>query len=255
MENIDKKPGYMFAGWYIDPECTKRLNPGGILPRVMTIYDKWVPIWYPITYQLNGGTNDPANPHLVNIESEPFPLQPAVKEGSVFAGWYLDNKKITSLPSGVSHPITLSAYFREPFKIYFDSRGGGKMKPVLADLQGIAGDLPVPGRIGFKFLGWYLDKDCTKKLPDRFKISQDIQVHAGWEVENYSIEYDTQGGVNSRRNPKTYTYFDRAFELQPARKKGYRFLGWFDHRGNPLNTIPARSIGNKSLSARFEKED
>ena len=28
----EKREGYQFVGWYIDKECTKRLNPGGVLP-------------------------------------------------------------------------------------------------------------------------------------------------------------------------------------------------------------------------------
>ena len=35
----EHRKGYLFGGWYIDEECTKRLNPGGILPTTMTLYD------------------------------------------------------------------------------------------------------------------------------------------------------------------------------------------------------------------------
>lgn len=36
----EKREGYQFVGWYIDKECTKRLNPGGVLPHSVTLYDK-----------------------------------------------------------------------------------------------------------------------------------------------------------------------------------------------------------------------
>ena len=52
---MEERKGYHFAGWYIDKECTKRINPGGILPHTMSLYDKWIPIWYPVVYQTDGG--------------------------------------------------------------------------------------------------------------------------------------------------------------------------------------------------------
>ena len=54
---MEERKGYHFAGWYIDKECTKRINPGGILPHTMSLYDKWIPIWYPVVYQKDGGMN------------------------------------------------------------------------------------------------------------------------------------------------------------------------------------------------------
>ena len=47
-----QKEGYQFEGWYVDPECTKKVNPGGILPRVTQFYQHWIPVWYPIEYDL-----------------------------------------------------------------------------------------------------------------------------------------------------------------------------------------------------------
>ena len=37
----EQREGYQFVGWYIDKECTKRLNPGGVLPHSVTLYDKF----------------------------------------------------------------------------------------------------------------------------------------------------------------------------------------------------------------------
>ncbi len=39
MNNITRK-GYRFVGWYIDPEFTKRINPGGVLPHTVTLDDR-----------------------------------------------------------------------------------------------------------------------------------------------------------------------------------------------------------------------
>ena len=34
----EKREGYQFVGWYIDKECTKRLNPGGVLGSLTPLF-------------------------------------------------------------------------------------------------------------------------------------------------------------------------------------------------------------------------
>ena len=63
------------------------------------------------------------------------------------------------------------------------------------------------------------------------------------------------GGLSSRRNPKSYTYFSDTIHLLPATKPGYEFVGWFDKRGNELNVIREHSMGNKHLIAQFRKRE
>ena len=71
----------------------------------------------------------------------------------------------------------------------------------------------------------------------------------------YKITYDLNGGLSSRRNPKSYTYFSDTIHLLPATKPGYEFVGWFDERGNELNVIREHSMGNKHLIAQFRKRE
>lgn len=77
-----EKPGWQFAGWYIDPECTKRINPGGKIPEMTSLYPKWVPIVYPVLYELEEGENSPYNPEAVSALSGIVKLYPAVSSGS-----------------------------------------------------------------------------------------------------------------------------------------------------------------------------
>ena len=74
-------------------------------------------------------------------------------------------------------------------------------------------------------------------------------------ISQYKITYDLNGGLSSRRNPKSYTYFSDTIHLLPATKPGYEFVGWFDERGNELNVIREHSMGNKHLIAQFRKRE
>ena len=76
-----------------------------------------------------------------------------------------------------------------------------------------------------------------------------------FKIKHYFREYDLNGGLSSRRNPKSYTYFSDTIHLLSATKPGYEFVGWFDKRGNELNVIREHSMGNKHLIAQFRKRE
>ena len=120
----EKREGYQFVGWYIDKECTKRLNPGGVLPHSVTLYDKWIPIWYPIEYDVDGGVMSRRNPRYTCIESEELLLYPAFKKGVMFVGWQLNGEIITSVPAGIHEPVILTAIYKECPVIHFETCGG-----------------------------------------------------------------------------------------------------------------------------------
>lgn len=63
---------------------------------------------YNITYVLDGGVNNQNNPTTYKV-GETTVLLPATKGTVEFLGWYLDGKKITSLPKGLSGDIELTA--------------------------------------------------------------------------------------------------------------------------------------------------
>lgn len=68
--------------------------------------------FYKITYILDGGTNDSANPSIYTRETENFYLWPASREGYQFEGWYRDagfTQKVSFIMKGSTGDITLYA--------------------------------------------------------------------------------------------------------------------------------------------------
>lgn len=252
--NQEERDGYRFIGWYIDPECTKRINPGGKLPSAITLYDKWVPILYPIHYDCHGGINSRRNPRYVTVETGLLRLFPARKRGMRFIGWCLDGDRIEYLPPHITKPLTLEAMFCEPSLVRFETNGGGRIAERTTTDSGLLERFRPPMRLGYTFDGWYLDERLTFPFDFDMPLNESITLYAKWKITLFRITYHLDGGLASRMNPRSYSYFDLDIELLPARKKGYRFLGWFDARGNALDWIRHNSIGDKELFARYEKE-
>ncbi len=83
-----QKEGYTFLGWYdaygnrvtvIDTEND---------PKDYELYARWQIISYDISYDLDGGINDPSNPLTYTIEDE-IVLEKPSKEGFEFIGWFM----------------------------------------------------------------------------------------------------------------------------------------------------------------------
>lgn len=253
MDNQAERPGYQFAGWYIDEERTKRINPGGKLPQAVTLYDKWIPILYPVSYDMNGGTNSRKNPQFVSIESGALTLHPARKPGYRFDGWILEGERIRVLPERIDHPIRLHAVFAPLYVAHFETGGGGIIADRETDENGYLDAFRPPMKLGHEFTGWFLDPECRWPFSIQEPLDQDITLYAGWKKAKYPVEYDTEGGINARRNPKTYELSEDPIPLYPPLRKGYRFTGWFDRRGNRMTEIPAGMMGPVRLKAEWRK--
>ncbi len=83
--------GYELEGWYFDAQLTNKVGETDIvkIEDNANIYAKHVPIVYPITYNLDGGVNNPANPATYTV-LDAVSFEPATKEGYTFDGWFSD---------------------------------------------------------------------------------------------------------------------------------------------------------------------
>lgn len=89
-------PGYDFGGWYQDTAFAEEdkwdfdvsiTEADGDIKPLMTLYARWTPTPYSISYILDEGENDAGNPDGYNIETETITLQEPTREGYTFQGW------------------------------------------------------------------------------------------------------------------------------------------------------------------------
>ena len=109
--------GYELEGWYFDTQLTNKVSATDIvkIEDDANIYAKHVPIVYPITYNLDGGVNDPANPATYTI-LDAVSFEPATKEGYTFDGWFSESaftNAVTEIALGSTGAVTLYAKFTE----------------------------------------------------------------------------------------------------------------------------------------------
>ena len=109
--------GYELEGWYFDAQLNNKVSETDIvkIEDNAKIYANHVPIVYPITYNLDDGENDPANPATYTV-LDAVSFEPATKEGFTFDGWFSDadwTTQVNEIAQGSTGAVTLYAKFTE----------------------------------------------------------------------------------------------------------------------------------------------
>jgi len=136
---------------------------------------------------------------------------------------------------------------RRPFcSVTFNPNGGTHVNGCIVEEDSIIKPPPAPTKEGFKFIGW----NRNFKEP----IAADTIINAQWQVINYTITYNLDGGVNGN-NPATYTIESETIHLKDATGGERPFGGWFTESTfkNKVTRINHGSQGNVKLFAKFFK--
>lgn len=109
---------------------------------------------------------------------------------------------------------------------------------------------------GYNFIGWFengvlisSEQSYAFKMPNR-----NLVLHAEFQLADYSINYNLDGGVNNKNNPNNYSINDLNIKLFEPQKDGYRFGGWYlssDFIGYSIEEITIDMLGDITLYARW----
>lgn len=189
------KKGYTFSGWaasaggaviYKNESVVSNLTSSN--GAVKTLYAKWTPVKYKITYKLNSGKNSKKNPVSYKITSSKITLKNPTRKGCTFKGWYSDKKfkkRVKTIAKGSTGNKTLYAKWTvNKYKVTYKLNGGKnhKKNPKTYKVTSSTITLKKPARRGYTFKGWYSDKKCKKKVTKIKKGSTGNKVlYAKWK--------------------------------------------------------------------------
>ena len=199
------KTGYTFDGW-------DKTIPTSMPANNLTVKAQWKINQYTITFDTDGGS-----------EVEPITQDygtaitaPAVptKTGYTFAGW--SEKIPETMPA---ENVTVKAQWTiNQYTITFDTDGGSEVASITQD-YGTAITAPAdPTKTGYTFAGW------SEKIPGTMPAG-DMTVTATWEINQYTITFDTDGG--SEVESITQDYGTTIAKPTDPTKTGYTFAGWY----------------------------
>ena len=171
------------------------------------------------------------------------PDAPAATPGYTFGGWNkADGTAWDYASDKVTDNITLYAkWAANTYTITFDTAGGSEIAPITQDYGTVITAPEAPTREGYTFKGW--DKEIPETMP-----AENITVKAQWEINQYTIAFDTAGGSEIASITQDYGTAITA-PADPTRE-GYTFIGWDTEI--PA-TMPAENITLKAKWKDIEK--
>ena len=229
------------AQLYWSDENGNCYKPGDTVPAdvsMLSITGDYEVIYLPGTYGTGSAVTD-MKPHnnILTLRGALF-----TRAGYTQVGWstvdggekvygfediYTKNEALTLYPVWNTNKYTIT----------FDTNGGSEIAPITQDYGTEITAPDNPTRKGYTFKGW--DKEIPETMP-----AENITVKAQWEINQYTITFDTNGG--SEIAPITQDYGTEITAPDNPTRKGYTFKGW--HKEIP-ETMPAENI---TITARWK---
>ena len=200
-------------------------EPGGSVPADVTeLTVQWTAPTYAVTLNTNGGTinNGNVTGYTYGVGATLPAADDMTYTGHTFKGWY-DNENLTGSPvtaiggAETGNKEYWAKWEINPYTITFDTNGGSEIAPITQDYGTEITAPDNPTRKGYTFKGW--DKEIPKTMP-----AENITVKAQWEINQYTITFDTNGG--SEIAPITQDYGTEITVPDNPTRKGYTFKGW-----------------------------
>lgn len=141
------------------------------------------------------------------------------------------------------------------FMINYELNGGvnNPENPAGYNVLTLPLEVLAPTKAAYKFLGWYDNAEFEGEALTAIAAGTrgDVTLYAKWELVEYAINYDLDGGVNNEANPSIYNVEELPLVLAEPTKNGYNFAGWYMGE-TKVTEIVAGTTGEVTLTAKWE---
>jgi len=227
------RAGYQFNGW---SDGSTTWETGDDMPDSnLSLTAQWSLINYTITYVMDRGFNDEANPATYTILDAAITLVDPEKEGHTFNGWFADAGFTTAsntIPAGSTGNKTFYAKWTiNSYNITLDVNGGDALTQTTYTYNFAATlALPTPVRLGYDFDGWETAEGVAYGNGN-IMPAQDLALIAQWDLKTYQVIYYTFKAdiTNPDKLPAVSNYnLGQTVNQQSVSNPGYTFDGWFN---------------------------
>ena len=195
---------------------------------------------YTVTFDSTGGSEVIEKTMAVTYGERLGDMPVPMRTGYFFRGWYdapVEGKcygnsdgKGTSRYDKTENCTLYAQWVINRYTITFDTAGGSEIAPITQDYDTAITAPADPTREGYTFIGW--DMEIPATMP-----ADNMTVTAQWEINQYTITFDTAGG--SEIAPVTQDYGTQITAPADPTREGYTFMGW--DKEIPT-TMPAKNI-------------
>ena len=259
------RTGYTFQGYYdATSGGTQYYKADGSSARTWnkanaaTLYARWTANTYTITLDPQGGTGGDGSKTATFGFATPTVNIPG-RNGYSFGGYYTGkngtgtqylkpdaNNTATSVRNwDIASNTTLYAKWNaRTYALTFDQQGGnGGTVSTTATFDAAMPAATMPTRAGYTFKGYYdaategtLYYNADGSSAHVWNKTAVATLYARWEIINYTVAYNLDGGEVAVANPTEYTVETETFTLNNPTKEHNDFLGWTGSNGETPQT-------------------
>ena len=123
--------------------------------------------------------------------------------------------------------------------IMFDVGGGslGTANATKLITEGtVIGELPMPTRTGYTFVGWWTEASGGTQISTSTTVTSNVTCYAHWSVNKYTVTFDSNGGTGGTSIKQDY---GTNIIVPTVVRQGYTFKGWSP---NVAMTVPASDV-------------
>lgn len=182
-----EKEGYIFAGWYTEPELINEYKFNSTVSADLKLYAKFEES-AAVETQTVTFMKDAETPFDTSVVKKGntvgVPAKPT-NDGYSFGGWYTDVNCTTAYDfnSPVNTDITLYAKWLAKYTVSFDTDGGSTVESQTV-VTGNKATKPTstPTKKGYNFVGWYTDNTYTTEFDfENTIITDNTTIYAKFE--------------------------------------------------------------------------
>jgi uncharacterized repeat protein (TIGR02543 family) len=214
------REGYTLEGWYTSLNEGVTLDErwsftNNTVSNDITLYAKWNPNQYTITFENAEGSN--LTP--ITQEFNSFISVTPEKEGHRFVGWHPE------IPNRMpAENITVTAiWVVNQYTVSFQSNGGSLVNPVTQDYATEVAAPENPTKTGYSFVGWFTNEELTTPYSFSTMPAENIVLFAKWDINQYTVTFDTDGGSDIMSITQDY---NTIISIDDPEKEGYAFAHW-----------------------------
>jgi uncharacterized repeat protein (TIGR02543 family) len=149
----------------------------------------------------------------------------------IFLGWYDANDVLWDFSANPLNQTEVNLYAKfvtddtTIHSVFFEEGLGS----ALDDRRVVDGEALVqpkdPLLLGHKLTNWYTDEDLTEVYDFSTAVTSDLTLYAGYEIGDYTITFDTNGGTDV--TSITAAYQASITRPENPTRSGYAFAGWY----------------------------
>lgn len=253
--NNPTRDGYTFIGWtgtdLTDLTMNVTIPAGSYGDREFTA--NWEANEYTFTLNANGGKVSQTT--LKADYDSNYTLPTPTKDYYTFAGWYDGSTKYDNNTWKKAANVTLTAKWTPiSYSITYNLNGGTNSSQNTNSFTVESSKITLKDatKKGYTFKGWYSDSGLTSKVTEIGSGSHsNVTLYAKWEIINYTITYNLNGGTISGTQKTTFTVNDLPLSLPTPNKTGMTFLNWSKGTFDGESISKITDIGNITVVASY----